>query len=118
MTITRPIVQRDIPFEERVSAEDETPLQTPADFASPFDAQLHEIIDAIAAMVMGAQAGSRWLRVQPPDLEEVRDILGSIATDGKRACELVVRLRAVLNARTQAAQAISENRSLEPHSSF
>ncbi|MGV7214700.1 hypothetical protein [Bradyrhizobium sp. UFLA05-112] len=108
MTITQPIVQRDIPLEERVSAEDETPLQTPANIARPFDAELHEIIDAIAAMVMGAQAGSRWLRVQPPDLEEVREILNSIAVDGKRACELVVRLRAVLSAGAQTAQSISK----------
>ncbi|MGY8682012.1 hypothetical protein Q2941_30170 [Bradyrhizobium sp. UFLA05-153] len=107
MTITQPIVQRDMPFEERVS-EDETLMQTPPDTARPFDAELHEIIDAIAAIVMGAQAGSRWLRVQPPDLEEVREILSSIAVDGKRACELVVRLRAVLSAGAQTTQGTSK----------
>ena len=85
-------------FEEKVSAaRGEVPLQTLEESARPFDAQAHELIDAIAAMVLSAQAGLRWLRIQPPDLEELRQTLSSIATDGKRACELVVRLRSVVN---------------------
>jgi hypothetical protein len=91
-------------FEERVSAaRGEMPLRASLESARPFDAQAHEIIDAIAALVMSAQAGLRWLRVQPPDLEEVRETLSSIATDGKRACELVVRLRSIVNPDSRTA---------------
>ena len=84
--------------EEKVNAaKGEVRLQTLEESARPFDPQAHEIIDAIAAMVMSAHAGLQWLRIQPTDLEELRRTLSSIATDGKRACELVVRLRSVVN---------------------
>jgi hypothetical protein len=80
----------------RAANADES-LQTLMYAEGPFDAQAHQIIDAISAMVMNAQAGLRWLRVQPPDSEEVRQALSSIATDGRRACELVVLLRSIVN---------------------
>jgi len=49
--------------------------------------------DAITAVVINAEAGSTWLRAEPPDLEGVRLAL----SDGKLAAELVVRLRALMN---------------------
>jgi hypothetical protein len=88
-------------LEKRLSAEGDVPSQTSVESSRPFDAQTHEIIDAIAALVITAQAGLEWLRVQPPDLEEVRQSLSTIATDGKRACELVIRLRSLLNQATK-----------------
>ena len=45
----------------------------------------HEIRQPIAATVTNAQAGLRFLNAQPPDLEEVRQALGSIVSDGMRA---------------------------------
>lgn len=88
-------------FEKSVSAEGEVPLQTSVEATRHFHAQAHEIIDAIAALVITAQAGLEWLRVQPSDLEEVRQSLNIIATDGKRACELVVRLESAVNQTTK-----------------
>ena len=89
--------QHAFPFEEMMRAvKRELLLQTLDDSARPFDAQARETIDAIAAMVLRAQAGLQWLRIQPPNLEEVRQSFSSIATDGKRACELVVRLRSMV----------------------
>jgi len=73
------------------------PLQTLAEFVRTYDAQAHEMTDAIAAAVINAQAGLNWLSAQPLDLEEVRKALNSIVNDGKRACEIVVRLRTLLN---------------------
>ena len=78
-------------------AKDQVPLQTSAQFVSTYHAQAHEMTDAIAAAVTNAQAGLNWLSAQPPDLEAVRKALNSIVNDGKRACEIVVRLRALLN---------------------
>ena len=88
-------------FEKGLSVEGDVPLQTSVESTCPFDAQTHEIIDAIAALVITAQAGLEWLRVQPPDLEEVRQSLSTIATDGKRACELVLRLRSAVDQATK-----------------
>ena len=78
-------------------AKDQVPPQTAAQFVRTYHAQAHEMTDAIAAAVTNAQAGLNWLSAQPPDLEAVRKALNSIVNDGKRACEIVVRLRALLN---------------------
>ena len=77
-------------------AKDQIPLQTPVEFERTYDAQVHEMVDAITAMVTGAQAGQNWLQAQPPNLEEVRQTLSSITNDGRRAYEIVVRLRALM----------------------
>jgi PAS domain S-box-containing protein len=53
----------------------------------------HEVKQPIAATVSNAQAGLRWLIREPPDLEEVRQALACIAKDGKRAGDVVGRIR-------------------------
>jgi hypothetical protein len=84
--------------EESVSdANAQVPLQTSAEFMRTYNAQAHEIVDAITAAVTSAQAGLNWLSAEPPDLEEVRQALNFIADDGKRVAELVIRLRALVN---------------------
>jgi len=66
------------------------------EFACTYNAQAHEIIDAITAMIINAQAGLNFLRTQSPDLEQVQQVLDSIAHEGKRAAGLVVRTRALM----------------------
>jgi DICT domain-containing protein len=73
------------------------PLQISADFLSTYNAQTHEIVDAIAAAVTNAHAGLNWLRTPPLDLEEARRALNSIAKDSKRAGQIIARLRALMN---------------------
>jgi PAS domain S-box-containing protein len=53
----------------------------------------HEVKQPIAATISNAQAGLRWLIREPPDLEEVRQALAWIAKDGKRAGDVVGRIR-------------------------
>jgi hypothetical protein len=79
------------------NAKGQVPLQTSAEFVRTFDAQVHEIVDAITAVVINAEAGSTWLCAEPLDLEGVQLALDGIASDGKRAAELVVRLRSLMN---------------------
>ena len=73
------------------------PFLASAEFVRTCYAQVHKMADAIAPTVTNAHAGLNWLRAQPPDLEEVRKALNSIVNDGKRACEIAVRLRALMN---------------------
>jgi hypothetical protein len=62
------------------------------------NAQAHEIVDAITAVVINAQAGLNWLSAQPTDrLDEVRKALNGIVGNGKRAGEVIVRLRALMD---------------------
>jgi C4-dicarboxylate-specific signal transduction histidine kinase len=53
----------------------------------------HEVSQPISATVTNAQAALLWLERDPPDLEEVRDTLARIIQDGKRAGDVVSRIR-------------------------
>jgi signal transduction histidine kinase len=57
----------------------------------------HEVNQPIAATVTNAQAALRWLRAQPPDLNEVRDSLDRIVEDGKRAGNVIAGIRALIH---------------------
>ena len=56
----------------------------------------HEVKQPIAAAVTNAQAALRWLGARPPDLDEVRQALGRIVEDGKRAGDVIDRIRALI----------------------
>jgi hypothetical protein len=83
-----------IPTQSVGDAKGQVPLQTSAEFARTYNAQA-QITDAITAVVINAEAGLHLLRAQSPDLEKVRQALNSIANDGKRAGDMVVRTRAL-----------------------
>ena len=61
------------------------------------EAQTHELVDAISATAINAQAGLNWLRAQPLDLEEFRRALESISRDCRRAGEVAMQLQALMN---------------------
>jgi signal transduction histidine kinase len=56
----------------------------------------HEVTQPIAAVVTTADAALRWLGAQPPDLGEVRQALGGIIKDGKRASDVIGRIRSLI----------------------
>jgi PAS domain S-box-containing protein len=56
----------------------------------------HEVNQPIAAAVTNAQAGLRWLAAQPPDMEEIRQAFRRIVADGKRAAEVIARIRSLI----------------------
>jgi hypothetical protein len=86
-------------------AKGQVPSQTLAEFVRTYDAQAHNIVDAITAAVFNAEAGLNWLRAEPPNLENVRQTLNGIVSDGKRAAEIVVRLRELMKKVPTAAEA-------------
>jgi signal transduction histidine kinase len=56
----------------------------------------HEVNQPISAAVINAGAALRWLGAHPPDLDEVRHALNQIAADGKRAGDIVSRIRVLI----------------------
>jgi C4-dicarboxylate-specific signal transduction histidine kinase len=56
----------------------------------------HEVSQPIAATVLNAQAGLRWLGATPPALEEVGRALDKIVKDGHRARDVIDRIRALI----------------------
>ncbi len=56
----------------------------------------HELNQPLAAAVTNADAALRWLGLQPANLEEAREALASIVDDGKRAGDVIERMRALI----------------------
>lgn len=56
----------------------------------------HEVSQPIAATMTNAQAGLRWLSAQPPNIDEVSQVLGRIIKDASRAGEVIRRIRELI----------------------
>jgi PAS domain S-box-containing protein len=56
----------------------------------------HEVNQPLAAIVTNAQVCLRWLTRDVPNLEEVREAAELIARDGKRASDVISRIRALV----------------------
>ncbi|VVP68055.1 Adaptive-response sensory-kinase SasA [Pseudomonas fluorescens] len=53
----------------------------------------HEVNQPIAAAILNANAAQRWLNIQPPELDEVRHVLGRLIIDANRAADVLGRIR-------------------------
>ncbi|KYH01443.1 PAS domain-containing sensor histidine kinase [Bradyrhizobium sp. DOA1] len=53
----------------------------------------HEVNQPLAAIVTSGEAGLRWLRRDVPDLKEVATTMGHVVAQGRRASEIVARIR-------------------------
>jgi PAS domain S-box-containing protein len=56
----------------------------------------HEVNQPLGAIVTSAAAGARWLAAKPPQMDKARRALKRIANDGKRAAEVIRRIRALM----------------------
>jgi PAS domain S-box-containing protein len=56
----------------------------------------HEVNQPLGAMVTSAAAGARWLATKPPQIDKAQRALERIASDGKRAAEVIRRIRALM----------------------
>ena len=56
----------------------------------------HEVTQPIAATVVNAEAASRWLAASPPNFERAQRGLDAIVYDGKRAGEILSRIRSLV----------------------
>ena len=56
----------------------------------------HEVNQPLGAMVTSAASCSRWLAAQPPDFEKARRALERIGHDGRRASQVIERIRTLV----------------------
>jgi signal transduction histidine kinase len=56
----------------------------------------HEVNQPIGAVVTNAEAALRWLRAPAANLDEVRQALDRIVKDGRRASDVIARIRALI----------------------
>jgi C4-dicarboxylate-specific signal transduction histidine kinase len=68
----------------------------------------HEISDPLCAVVTRAEACLRWLNRDEPDLDEARDAVSSIASEGIRAGEMIRGLQALLTDSDEQQELIPE----------
>jgi C4-dicarboxylate-specific signal transduction histidine kinase len=69
----------------------------------------HELNQPLTAIVSNAQAGQRFLSQDPAALSEVREILGDIVDESKRAGEVIRRLRTLMKKGESQLQPIDLN---------
>jgi C4-dicarboxylate-specific signal transduction histidine kinase len=70
----------------------------------------HEINQPLTGIVMSASAARRLLALKEPSIEEARDALDQIQSDGHRAGEIIASLRGMLKKETQARTPIDINK--------
>jgi PAS domain S-box-containing protein len=56
----------------------------------------HEVNQPLGAIVTSAGAGARWLVTKPPQIDKALRALERITNDGKRAAEVIRRIRALM----------------------
>ena len=73
---------------------------------------VHEVSQPLGAMVASAAACARWLAAEPPDMAEARAALDNIAADGKRAREVIARIRALTKRQVPRMELLDINRKI------
>jgi PAS domain S-box-containing protein len=69
----------------------------------------HEVNQPLGAMVANAAACSRWLAAKPPETAKARRALESIAADGRRASEVIGRIRSLMKRQTPRKESLQIN---------
>ncbi|MGZ9076074.1 MAG: PAS domain S-box protein, partial [Burkholderiaceae bacterium] len=69
----------------------------------------HEVSQPIGAMLASAGACARWLAADPPSFAEARAALDNIVADGKRAREVIGRIRALTKRQTPRKELLDIN---------
>jgi C4-dicarboxylate-specific signal transduction histidine kinase len=72
----------------------------------------HEVSQPLGAMIASAAAGARWLAAEPPDMAEARAALDNISADGKRAREVIARIRALTKRQVPRTDLLDLNRNI------
>ncbi|MDB5542767.1 MAG: multi-sensor signal transduction multi-kinase, partial [Devosia sp.] len=73
----------------------------------------HEVNQPLAAIVTNGEVSLRLLDREPPDLVEVRGAIGATISDGRRASEIISRLRALSRKAESDKVALSINDTIE-----
>ena len=69
----------------------------------------HEVNQPLSGIVSNGSACLRWLAGDTPDLDEVRETVRDIVRDGKRAAEVIARIRALATKRTAPREKVDLN---------
>jgi PAS domain S-box-containing protein len=111
----------DITERKRVEEERERLRQLEADLAhinrvsmmGELSASIaHEVNQPLSGIVTNASACLRWLAGDASDLDEVREAISDIVRDGKRAGEVIARVRAMTRRTTASTEKLDLNETI------
>jgi PAS domain S-box-containing protein len=72
----------------------------------------HEVNQPLSGIVSNGSACLRWLAGNAPDLDEVREAVRDIVRDGKRAADVIGRIRALATKRTTPLEKLDLNETI------
>jgi PAS domain S-box-containing protein len=72
----------------------------------------HEVNQPLGAMVTSAGSGARWLAAQPPDIGKAQKALERIINDGKRAGDVVKRIRSMMKRQSPHKEPLDVNEAI------
>lgn len=78
----------------------------------------HEVNQPLAAIATNASAGLRWLDRPEPNLDEVRTLSTRIASDARRAADIIARIRGMATQRTAESVPLSLKAVIEESLAF
>src|SRR5712692_1055412 len=73
----------------------------------------HEVNQPLSAVVVNGGACLRWLARDPPNLDEARDAARCIVRDGKRAGDVIARIRALATKTATPKQRMNMNEAIQ-----
>jgi len=72
----------------------------------------HEVNQPLSGIVNNGSACLRWLATDAPDWEEIREAVRDIVRDGKRAADVIARVRALATKRTTPREKLDPNETI------
>jgi C4-dicarboxylate-specific signal transduction histidine kinase len=72
----------------------------------------HEVNQPLGAMVTSAAACSRWLAARPPDIDKAQRALERIGKDGRRASEVIDRIRMLVQRQAPRCDPVDVNEAI------
>jgi NO-binding membrane sensor protein with MHYT domain len=72
----------------------------------------HEVMQPLGAGMNNTGAALRWLGAEPPNLDKVRQALGRAVDDGKRAAEIIGRIRTLIKKEPPRKDALEVNEAI------
>jgi signal transduction histidine kinase len=69
----------------------------------------HEVNQPLAGIVMNGNASLRWLALDPPNLREAREAISRVIRDGKRAGDVIARIRTLFKKTAKVSEPLDIN---------
>jgi signal transduction histidine kinase len=106
-------LQKQAGVEAQLQREELAHLSRVATLSALSGSFAHELGQPLSSILIDAEAGQRFMAQDAPDLGEVRAIFGDLVSAGRRAAEIIDRMRTLLRRGEVAIQSVNVNECLD-----